>query len=274
MFMNKLCKLLTIMLGILIIILSTSCNILTENNQSSLSLNSTIIKDGTENEEDNLHDAIKSLHKTEPLSDYIVFELAKIPDIVQNQKGIQAQGVEKVILDVKQVDSLLILLIGDFVSTDNDTYPGMINCFELSIAISDGINIGEICKAPAEFNGVEQGGYWIYTERLSDYINIYKFEENYIVVFRSFDCDDVSHAAFYAIKQGVMYPMLMGDYSAVGGEPLAVVTKLSENISVDYNKCSIKDIDNGIMYIFDFDLIDDSFIDSHYVVVPFANSIW
>lgn len=205
--------------------------------------------------------------KTVLISNYCKFESANIPNIPENERGIKAQGAENVILDTKQTEDLMLLLIGNFVSNDNENYPGMVNCFDFGVALSDETNVGDVYGAPSEFIGGIQGGYWLYEEKLSDYISVHKFKEYYIIVFRYYDFDNNSLATFYAIKDGVIYPMLMGDYSESGVEQLAVVTELSENIAIDEDNFAIKDIDNGRLYIFDFDMIGETFKGAHYAVV-------
>lgn len=202
--------------------------------------------------------------KTALISNYCKFESANIPE---NEREIKGQGAENVILDTKQMEDLMLLLIGNFVSNDNENYPGMVNCFDFGVALSDETNIGEVYGAPSEFIGGVQGGYWLYEEKLSDYISMHKFKEYYIIVFRYYDFDNNSLASFYAIKDGVIYPMLMGDYSESGVEQLAVVTELSENIAIDEDNFAIKDIDNDRLYIFDFDMIGETFKGAHYAVV-------
>lgn len=203
--------------------------------------------------------------KTTLLSDYTEFKSANIPDIPQEEKNLEAEGAENVLFDTKQAGDLSVLLIGNNVSADSENSSEIVNCFDFGVALSDGENVSEICSATAEFIGAAQGGYNLYTEKLSDYTSVYQFGENYIIALRYFDSDNSSLAAFYAVKDEVLYPLLMGDYSAAGGEELAVVTVLSENISVDEENCALTDLDNGILFTFNFDAIGDTFTTAHYI---------
>lgn len=203
---------------------------------------------------------------TTPLSDFTQLNAAEIPEITPEERGTQAMGTRNVLLDTKQAGELSVLLIGDHVNADSSSHPGMINCFTYGIALSDGNKVGELCGASPQFTEVAQGGFWLYTDRLSDYVNVFRFGDNYILALRYYDDDGHSLASFYAIKGDVIYPTLMGDYTPVGGAQLTIVTPLSENLTADPENNTITDTDTRRSFTFDFDAISDTFTSAHYVV--------
>ncbi len=268
-YINNLRKKLMPTLSISAVILLTSCSsvVQSSNQDSNVSVNS----DDKQIEDNSEPSTIIPVKKDEQkntmlLADYCDFKAADIPDIPQEQRGIEAQGAKNVLFAAKQSDDFSVLLIGNYVSTDTENYSQMVNCFDLEIAYLDGETIGETYKAPAEFNGLGQGGYWLYTDKLSDYLHLYRFGENYIILFRYYDSENNSLAAFYAIKDEIVYPCLMGDYSAIGGEQMAIVTELSENLSVNEDSCSVTDNDKNVVFCFNFETIGDTFTGAHYVV--------
>lgn len=198
--------------------------------------------------------------ETAGLKNYVY---ADIPDVSPEERGIEAVGAENILLDTKQAGEYSVFLVGDHVTTDDSGHPGMINCFKFGVELYDGSTAGKLAGGAFDLG---QGGYWIYTDRLSDYTDVFQFGDNYIVVLRYYDSDGSCRAVFHAIKDGVLYPMLMGDYSAVTGVQIGTTTWLSENLSSDQGSCTITDADNKISYSFDFDAIGDTFTDPHYTV--------
>lgn len=250
--MNILSKKLIPMLSISAVMLLTSCGTVVQNSSQESNVSETSEVSDVDNQtEDNSEPSTIIPEKNDEQkntmlpSNYCDFKAADIPNIPQEQRGIEAQGAENVLFTTKQADDFSLLLVGNYVSTDTENYPEMVNCFDMGIALLEGETVGETFKAPSEFNGVGQGGYWLYTDKLSDYLSLYRFGENYIILFRYYDSEYNSHAAFYAIKDKVVYPCLMGDYSAIGGEQMAIVTELSENLSVNEECCTITDKDKN-----------------------------
>lgn len=205
----------------------------------------------------------RGLYSGEIPSGYTAFENSDIPDIPPSERGFEADGAEKILLDQKQAGELSVLLVGDYVSSDSEEHAGMINCFKFGVAIYDGNTVGRLYGAPFDLG---QGGYWLYTDRLSDYTNVFRFGDNYIIVQRYYDSDGTCRAAFHAIKGGEFFPTLMGDYSAVTGVQTGVTTWLSDNLSVDEETCTITDANSGISYTFDFDAMSATFTTPHYTV--------
>ena len=192
-----------------------------------------------------------------------VFEEITERDTSPGEQGFEATGTRNVLLDTKQAGDFSVMLIGDYVSADTEEHPGMINCFKFGIRVFDG-------NATTNFSGahfdVGQDGYWLYTDKLADYTNVFKFGDNYIIVLRYFNSDGSCYAVFNAIKDGEFYSELMGNYSAVTGVPIEVTTPLSETLSYDEQNRIVYDVDNGISYKFDFDAISDTYIRPHYTV--------
>lgn len=195
------------------------------------------------------------------LTDY---SSAEIPDISPEERGSEAMGAEHVLLDTKQAGEFSVLLVGEYVTTDKAGHPGMINCFHFGIEIYDGNTVSELSGGPFDLG---QGRFWVYTDRLSDYTDVFQIGDNYIIVLRYYDSDGSCRAVFQAIKDGEFYPALMGDYSDATGVEVGVTTWLSENLSVDEELCTITDIDSGISYIFDFDAMSDTYTKPHYRAV-------
>ena len=184
-------------------------------------------------------------------------------DTSPGERGFEASGTRNVLLDMKQAGDFSVMLIGDYVSSDSDDHPGMINCFKFGIMVFDG-------NATTNFSGahfdVGQDGYWLYSDKLADYTNVFKFGDNYIIVLRYFNGDGSCYAVFNAIKDGEFYSELMGDYSEVTGVPAGVTTPLSETLSYDEQNGIVYDVDNGISYKFDFDAIRAMYTRPHYTV--------
>ncbi len=200
---------------------------------------------------------------------YNDFANTDIPSITPDDRGLQAMGARNILLDTKQAGALSVLLVGDYVNADTEGHPGMINCFRFGVEIYDGNNVSEMARA---YSDGGQGKYWVYTDRLSDYVDVFRFGGNYIIVLRYYDSDGSCHAIFNAIKDGELYSELMGDYSAVNGVQMGVNAMLSENLSVDEESCTITDNDSGISYVFDFDAISDTFTRPHYTAVKAGSS--
>ena len=195
---------------------------------------------------------------------YIDLSNAVIPDISPEERGLQAMGTRNVVLDTKRAGEYTVLLVGDHVTTDLEGHPGMISCFSFGIEIYDGKTVSEMAGA---HSGAGQGDYWIYTDRFSEYTDVFQFGENYITALRYYDTDGARYTTFNAIKDGTFYTELIGDYSAVTGVKLDVTTWLSKNLSVNKEACTITDLDSGISYVFDFDAITDTFTRAHYTAV-------
>lgn len=195
---------------------------------------------------------------------YTDFASADIPDITPEDRGLQAMGTRNVLLDTKQAGAFSVLLVGDYVTTDNAGHSGMISCFDFGVQIYDGNTVSNLAGA---HSGAGAGDYWIYTDRFSDYMDVFQFGDNYIIALRYYDTDGARYTIFIAIKDGTFYPELIGDYSAVTGVQLDVMTWLSKNYSVDVDSCTITDNDSGISYVFDFDAISETFTRSHYTAV-------
>ena len=202
--------------------------------------------------------------KVGDISGYMDYSSADIPEMTPEEQGLAADGARNVLLDTKFAGNCTAMLVGDYVNADPEGHPGMINCSKFGVALYDGTTVSRIYGIPLDRN---QGGYWIYTDRLSDYMSAFRFGENYIIVLRYYDSDGTCRAVFHAIKDGTMYPQLMGDYSAVNGVQTGVTAMLSENLSVDGTACTITDNDSGISYIFDFDAISDTYTRPHYIAV-------
>lgn len=195
---------------------------------------------------------------------YTDFASADIPDITPEDRGLQAMGTRNVLLDTKQAGAFSVLLVGDYVTTDNAGHSGMISCFDFGVQIYDGNTVSNLAGA---HSGAGAGDYWIYTDRFSDYMDVFQFGDNYIIALRYYDTDGARYTIFIAIKDGTFYPELIGDYSAVTGVQLDVTTWLSKNYSVDVDSCTITDNDSGISYVFDFDAISETFTRPHYTAV-------
>lgn len=202
--------------------------------------------------------------KVGDIAGYMDYSSADIPEMTPEEQGLAADGARNVLLDTKFAGDCTAMLVGDYVNADPEGHPGMINCSKFGVALYDGTTVSGIYGIPLDRN---QGGYWIYTDRLSDYMSAFRFGENYIIVLRYYDSDGTCRAVFHAIKDGTMYPQLMGDYSAVNGVQTGVTAMLSENLSVDGTACTITDNDSGISYIFDFDAISDTYTRPHYIAV-------
>ncbi len=200
---------------------------------------------------------------------YTDFASADIPDITPEDRGLQAMGTRNVLLDTKQAGAFSVLLVGDYVTTDNAGHSGMISCFDFGVQIYDGNTVSNLAGA---HSGAGAGDYWIYTDRFSDYMDVFQFGDNYIIALRYYDTDGARYTIFIAIKDGTFYPELIGDYSAVTGVQLDVTTWLSKNYSVDVDSCTITDNDSGISYVFDFDSISDTFTRPHYTAVKSAGN--
>lgn len=200
---------------------------------------------------------------------YTDFASADIPDITPEDRGLQAMGTRDVLLDTKQAGAFSVLLVGDYVTTDNAGHSGMISCFDFGVQIYDGNTVSNLAGA---HSGAGAGDYWIYTDRFSDYMDVFQFGDNYIIALRYYDTDGARYTIFIAIKDGTFYPELIGDYSAVTGVQLDVTTWLSKNYSVDVDSCTITDNDSGISYVFDFDAISDTFTRPHYTAVKSAGN--
>lgn len=200
---------------------------------------------------------------------YTDFASADIPDITPEDRGLQAMGTRNVLLDTKQAGAFSVLLVGDYVTTDNAGHSGMISCFDFGVQIYDGNTVSDLAGA---HSGAGAGDYWIYTDRFSDYMDVFQFGDNYIIALRYYDTDGARYTIFIAIKDGTFYPELIGDYSAVTGVQLDVTTWLSKNYSVDVDSCTITDNDSGISYVFDFDAISDTFTRPHYTAVKSAGN--
>ena len=200
---------------------------------------------------------------------YTDFASADIPDITPEDRGLQAMGTRNVLLDTKQAGAFSVLLVGDYVTTDNAGHSGMISCFDFGVQIYDGNTVSNLAGA---HSGAGAGDYWIYTDRFSDYMDVFRFGDNYIIALRYYDTDGARYTIFIAIKDGTFYPELIGDYSAVTGVQLDVTTWLSKNYSVDVDSCTITDNDSGISYVFDFDAISDTFTRPHYTAVKSAGN--
>lgn len=195
---------------------------------------------------------------------YVDFDNATIPDISPEERGLQAMGTRNVLLDTKQAGEYSVLLVGDHVTTDLEGHPGMISCFSFGVEIYDGDTVSEMSGA---HSGAGGGDYWIYTDRLSEYTDVFQFGDNYIIALRYYDTDGARYTTFMAIKNGTLYAQLMGDFSAVTGVQLGVTTWLSKNFSVNEEACTLTDTDSGISFIFDFDAISDTFTRPHYTAV-------
>lgn len=198
---------------------------------------------------------------------YTDFSGAVIPDITPEERaesGFQAMGERNVLLDTKQAGDYSVLLVGDHVTADSEGHSGMINCFKFGVELYDGNTASEMSGAHFDAG---QGGYWLHTDRLSDYTDVFKFGENYIVVLRYYESDGSCYAIFNAVKGGELYPELMGDYSAVNGAPMGVTTMLSGNLSADEEAGTITDLGTGISYVFDFGAISDTLTGAHYTAV-------
>lgn len=178
-------------------------------------------------------------------------------------------GTRNVLLDTKQAGAFSVLLVGDYVTTDNAGHSGMISCFDFGVQIYDGNTVSNLAGA---HSGAGAGDYWIYTDRFSDYMDVFQFGDNYIIALRYYDTDGARYTIFIAIKDGTFYPELIGDYSAVTGVQLDVTTWLSKNYSVDVDSCTITDNDSGISYVFDFDAISETFTRPHYTAVKSAGN--
>lgn len=200
---------------------------------------------------------------------YTDFASADIPDITPEDRGLQAMGTRNVLLDTKQAGTFSVLLVGDYVTTDNAGHSGMISCFDFGVQIYDGNTVSNLAGA---HSGAGAGDYWIYTDRFSDYMDVFQFGDNYIIALRYYDTDGARYTIFIAIKDGTFYPELIGDYSAVTGVQLDVTTWLSKNYSVDVDSCTITDNDSGISYVFDFDAISETFTRPHYTAVKSAGN--
>lgn len=200
---------------------------------------------------------------------YTDFASADIPDITPEDRGLQAMGTRNVLLDTKQAGAFSVLLVGDYVTTDNAGHSGMISCFDFGVKIYDGNTVSDLAGA---HSGAGAGDYWIYTDRFSDYMDVFQFGDNYIIALRYYDTDGARYTIFIAIKDGTFYPELIGDYSAVTGVQLDVTTWLSKNYSVDVDSCTITDNDSGISYVFDFDAISETFTRPHYTAVKSASN--
>ncbi len=198
---------------------------------------------------------------------YTDFSGAVVPDITPEERaesGFQAMGERNVLLDTKQAGDYSVLLVGDHVTADSEGHSGMINCFKFGVELYDGNTASEMSGAHFDAG---QGGYWLYTDRLSDYTDVFKFGEKYIVVLRYYESDGSCYAIFNAVKGGELYPELMGDYSAVNGAPMGVTTMLSGNLSADEEAGTITDLGTGISYVFDFGAISDTLTGAHYTAV-------
>ena len=198
---------------------------------------------------------------------YTDFSGAVIPDITPEERagsGFQAMGERNVLLDTKQAGDYSVLLVGDHVTADSEGHSGMINCFKFGVELYDGNTASEMSGAHFDAG---QGGYWLYTDRLSDYTEVFQFGDNYIVVLRYYESDGSCYAIFNAVKGGELYPELMGDYSAVNGTQTGVTTMLSGNLSADEEAGTITDLGAGISYVFDFDAISDTLTGAHYTAV-------
>lgn len=198
---------------------------------------------------------------------YTDFSGAVIPDITPEERagsGFQAMGERNVLLDTKQAGDYSVLLVGDHVTADSEGHSGMINCFKFGVELYDGNTASEMSGAHFDAG---QGGYWLYTDRLSDYTEVFQFGDNYIVVLRYYESDGSCYAIFNAVKGGELYPELMGDYSAVNGTQTGVTTMLSGNLSADEEAGTITDLGAGISYVFDFDAISDTLTGAHYTAM-------
>ncbi len=198
---------------------------------------------------------------------YTDFSGAVIPDITPEERaesGFQAMGERNVLLDTKQAGDYSVLLVGDHVTADSEGHSGMINCFKFGVELYDGDTVSEMSGAHFDAG---QGGYWLYTDRLSDYTDIFKFGDNYIVVLRYYESDGSCYAIFNAVKGGELYPELMGDYSAVNGAQTGVTTMLSGVLSADEEAGTITDLGTGISYVFDFSAISDTLTGAHYTAM-------
>lgn len=198
---------------------------------------------------------------------YTDFSGAVIPDITPEERagsGFQAMGERNVLLDTKQAGDYSVLLVGDHVTADSEGHSGMINCFKFGVELYDGNTASEMSGAHFDAG---QGGYWLYTDRLSDYTEVFQFGDNYIVVLRYYESDGSCYAIFNAVKGGELYPELMGDYSAVNGTQTGVTTMLSGNLSADEEAGTITDLGAGISYVFDFDAISDTLTGAHYTAL-------
>lgn len=198
---------------------------------------------------------------------YTDFSGAVIPDITPEERagsGFQAMGERNVLLDTKQAGDYSVLLVGDHVTADSEGHSGMINCFKFGVELYNGNTASEMSGAHFDAG---QGGYWLYTDRLSDYTEVFQFGDNYIVVLRYYESDGSCYAIFNAVKGGELYPELMGDYSAVNGTQTGVTTMLSGNLSADEEAGTITDLGAGISYVFDFGAISDTLTGAHYTAV-------
>lgn len=160
------------MLSISAVMLLTSCGTVVQNSSQESHVSETSEASDIDNQtEDNSETSTiipennDEQKNTILPSNYCDFKATDIPNIPQEQRGIEAQGTKNVLFDTKQADDFSVLLVGDYVSTDTENYPEMVNCFDMEIALLEGETVGKTYKAPAEFNGAGQGGYWLYTDK-------------------------------------------------------------------------------------------------------------
>lgn len=272
-------KLIPLLLMAIMVFILGSCTGNTENETDLPEGDMSVITDGVENEPGVSEDDVPAVtdgpdepevsgSDADVLSDYVDYNSVQIPVLPYDSSVGFTQpydgSLEKVVFDTKKAGDYTVCLLGEYVMRSDLQNDDVIHSYYLNVAVSGDGETFETCFVPSEFEGVSQGGFRLYDDRIPQYLTVYDMDCP-LIVLRYMTEDGSIIGAFYTIKNGSP-EIIMGDRSAVGDYGTGICSPLSDSLVSVYNTNTLIDTENGVTYIFYFDNVHpDTYGDMHFV---------
>lgn len=272
-------KLIPLLLMAIMVFILGSCTGNTENETDLPEGDMSVITDDVENEPGVSEDDVPAVtdEADEPevsgsdadvLSDYVDYNSVQIPVLPYDSSVGFTQpydgSLEKVVFDTKKAGDYTVCLLGEYVMRSDLQNDDVIHSYYLNVAVSGDGETFETCFVPSGFEGVSQGGFRLYDDRIPQYLTVYEMDVP-LIVLRYMTEDGSIIGAFYTIKNGSP-EIIMGDRSAVGDYGTGICSPLSDSLVSVYNTNTLIDTENGVTYIFYFDDVHpDTYGDMHFV---------
>lgn len=189
---------------------------------------------------------------------YVNYIKAGIPDITFESAGAPdayAGSLEKALLDQETIGEYTVYLLANNLFTSKQFDPDYV--FAKNLIVATVGTDGELHTCPVsselEHDGVGQGGYWLYPDRIADFMTVYEMEQNGetfpLIVLRNYG--EMERAAFMTVISGKP-EIIMGDYSEVYGAKRELCADLYNDYIVDSTARTLKDNVTGLTYTFEF----------------------
>ncbi|MBP1563351.1 MAG: hypothetical protein J6C38_06505 [Oscillospiraceae bacterium] len=185
-----------------------------------------------------------------------VYGETEIPDILCDKVDAQGSarpiqvtpiGLEKMIFEVHTFGDYTVKLVGQYVRTDKENFPGTIYARELYIEIENeksplSKNDGKIFYAPTILGqGIFKPEYRIFPERIGTYLDIYDME--YPIVAMRYYLDDTPEYVADDISEVVRFAMILPNRNSVislsgnckAGLGIVFDTEPSDNVEIVTN---------------------------------------